>query len=499
MGMQRVKAVPGFAGRLSSIYKAAILGVAMTVPVTGASISQSYSQEDGTEVSRMMRRIEGRVNALNLRFPVVIMDDDSINLRPTRNDPTFRNRFQEVLLDRNIHLRWNIKSEILEALGGLKGPEGRNPAAIRVSPDHYANSANPLDAGIAQSFMCIVIPPVADVSSKKLMEDWLAKSGPTVMKVTHDPGPYALMLRATWHEVWHCLDKEFYREQYIVPGDKAIDNAMRMHMSEVFADVASTLTMAGMGYSEMARDMADIRTLSSYWNGPRSTFGSRPSDENYYEGAVYYIGRAQDLMHKHIQEAGIARVSAYSMEDIARIAGEVTRAAALDRDELKLLTDFYARGSSYSGLLKAEAEAGNQESRRRLAFLAGIQERVRIAKERLLIDQGQPVDHVRGEKSASHWDARDTLKHLATDEKGAIEVAVRERVNAARLRGQAPEQGVVGLIDDWRRDVHAAGAINKERERQLYVLSLMLSYGELDRALGRDAHPAGLRFAGPSQ
>lgn len=450
-----------------------------------------------TEVSRMMRQIEQRANAGNPRFPVIILDDDSINLQPTQNDPTFRNRFQDVLRERNIQLRWNIKSEVLESLGGLKGPEARNPVAIRVAPDQYAGSSNPLDAGITQSFMCIVIPPVADVSSKRLLEDWLGQAGPTKMQALHDPGPYALMLRATWHEVWHCLDKEFYRDQYIVPGDNAIDNAMRMHMSEVFADVAATLTMASMGYSGIPRDMADIRSLSSYWNGPRSTLGSRPTDENYYEGAVYYISRAQDAVHRHIQDAGAERLLGYTMDDIARIAGEITRSAALNRDEFKLLTDYYVRGNSYLSLLKGEADAGNRESQKKYAFLATVQERARSAKDRLLVDQGQVIERQRGQSSASHWDASDTLKNISTEEKRAIEVAVQSRASAARLRGDAPEQGIIELLDEWRRDVHGIGTFNRERERQLYVLSLMLSYGELDKAMGRPGPATGLRFAGP--
>lgn len=460
-------------------------------------LNPEFQQMRQTEVSRMMRDIERKVNAGGPRFPIAILDDDSINLRPTHNEPSFRNRLDEVLRDRNIQLRWNLKSDVLQPLGGLKGPEGRDPVAVRVTPDLYANSANPLDTGITQSFMCLVIPPVADVSSRRLLEKWLGQAGPTHMQARHDPGPYALMLRATWHEIWHCLDTEFYRDEYIVKGDKAIDNALRMHMAEVFADVAATLTMATMGYPEMARDMADIRALSSYWNGRRSVTGTRSSDESYYEGAVYFVSRAQEMMHRHIQEAGTARLATYGMEDIARIAGEITRAGALDKDEFKLLSDFYARGDSYIVALKAEAERGSRETEKKYEFLTAIRTKAQMAKERLLVDLGQAVTRDQGYGADNHRDAADILKEISPEEKRVIEALVHVRAMGARLRGEAPEQGVVALIDDWRRDVHGAGERHPERERQLYVLSLMLSYGELDSALGRQGPFASSRFAPP--
>lgn len=443
-----------------------------------------YQQIRPTEVSRMMRQIERKVNAESPRFPIAILDDDSINLRYTYNDPTFRTRLEEVLRDRNIQLRWNLKSDVLQALGGLKGPEGRYPVAIRVTPDMYAASANPLDVGITQSFMCLVIPPVADVSSQKHLENWLGQAGPTYMQARHDPGPHALMLRATWHEIWHCLDTEFFREQYVVRGDKAIDNVLRMHKAEVFADVAATLTMATMGYSEIARDMADIRALSSYWNGRNSVKGARPTDESYYEGATYFISRAQELMHKHIQNVGTAQLSAYSMMDIARIAAEITESAALNKEEILLLTDFYARGDVYLSSLRGEAEGGNRESVKRHEFLSGVKAKAMAAKERLLVDQGKIVERQRSNDSASHRDATDILKEISPEEKRAIETLVHVRAAGARLRGETPEQGVVELIDDWRRDVHTGGG-HQQRDRQLYILSLMLAYGELEAALGR--------------
>lgn len=58
-----------------------------------------------TIATKMLRDIEKRANSTNPKYPVTIMDDDTINLRRTDNIQTFRNRMYEVLNDRKISLR----------------------------------------------------------------------------------------------------------------------------------------------------------------------------------------------------------------------------------------------------------------------------------------------------------------------------------------------------------------------------------------------------------
>jgi|GEM_PF-3532451 len=412
-----------------------------------------------TKASQMFRDIEKRVNATNPEFPITIMDDDSINIRYTENDRSFRNRVYEVLEDRGIILRWNTKSDLIEGLGGLKGPTRRDPIAIRVKPDDYSQSRNPQDTNIDQKKGCMVITPLADFSSRTLVERWVGnKSGPHMMTAKKDPGPYAMMLRATWHEVWHCIDTDFYRDKYVIEGESALDNVLRMHRAEVFADVAATLTLASL-YPNLAQDMGDIRAINSHHEARRSMQGTRSTDESYYDGVTYYLTRAQDLMQKHVLEVGIETVSRYTMDDIRRIAREITLQGAMTKEEFRQMASTYASGAAPT-------------------------ERVRQAKERMLEDSGIPVPP-KGRSEEDHYDVVDRLRDTPAAEKQAISTIVKERADAAVAKGQRPEQGLVELIDEWRAEVHGTER-KPELERKLLLLSMMMSYNELETELGRD-------------
>ena len=415
-----------------------------------------------TKASQLFRDIERRANATNPIYPIVILDDDSINLRPIskHNEPTFRNRVQEILNDRDIQLRWNVKSDVIEALGGLGGPIRREPTAIRVRPDDYAASKNPLDAGVEQKPVCLVIPPVADLSSRTLVERWVGKAGENYMSARQDPGPYVMMMRSTWHEVWHCLDREFYRDQYIVRGDTALNNAHRMHVSETFADVGATLTLAMLGHLRSAQDMADIRAISSSWFARRSMRGARPSDEVYYEGVTYYLTRAQDLVDKHIHEVGANAVSRYTLDDIRRIAHDITLQGALSKEEFRQMADFYAAGAEPT-------------------------DRVKKARQRMLTDTGQPVSTTRLLEDRDNYDVNAHLRDMPAEEKKAIKDIVQERAVQSIAAGKRPEQGILDLIEEWRHEIHNSIDRKSDFERKLYALSVMLSYGHLDKMLGR--------------
>ena len=417
-----------------------------------------------TKASQLFRDVERRANATNPAYPIVILDDDSINLRPISNytDATLRNRVQEILNDRGIKLRWNVKSDALEALGVLNGPTGREPVAIRVKPDDYEGSQNPLDKDIQQSTVCLVVPPVADLSSRSLVERWVGKTGANYMAARQDPGPYVMMLRSTWHEVWHCMDTEFYRHKYIVKGDTALNNSHRMHLSETFADVGATLTMAMLGHLRTAQDMADIRGISSSWFARRSMRGSRPSDESYYEGVTYYLTRAQDLVDKHISEVGAEAISRYTLDDIRRVARDITLQGALSKEEFKQMADSYAVGAPPT-------------------------ERVNQARQRMLADTGRPIPAGRAPEDSESYDVAARLRDMPAEEKKAMEDIVQARAAQAIAAGKRPEQGVIDLLEEWRREVHDSTERKLDFERKLYVLSIMLSYGQLDKILGRHA------------
>ena len=456
--------------------KEAVKAPAEIVVTKFTPLPEGWSRLKTTSVSQMFRDIERKVNATNPEFPVVILDDDSINLRPTNNHPTFRNRFYEVLNDRGIQLRWNTRSDILEALGNLKGPSRREAVAKRVNRNTYASSHNPQDKDIVQSQVCLVVPGVGDWSSRTELERWLGRAGNNFQEAKSDPGPYVMMLRATWHEVWHCIDRTYYRDEYMIAGDTAINNSHRMHMSEVFADVAATLTMASLGYKNIVQDMADVRAVNSRWNGRASTRGARSTDESYYEGVTYYQTRAHDLMLKHIQEAGAEAVSRYTIDDIRRIAVEITERGALNKDEFKLLADYNVQGESLINALRGQNGSGAAK----IQFLNSVTEREKAARQRLLTDTGRPVVRTSKPEDNDHYGAVDILADMPQAEKDEIKTIVGERTAAAKADGKRPEQGIIDLMDEWRHEVHNATERKPVIERKLYVLSLMLAYGQLE-------------------
>lgn len=412
-----------------------------------------------SKASRMMRDIERRVNATNPRYPVVILDDDTVNLRPTNNTQSQRNRIEEVLNDRGISLRWNQKSDVMSAMGYPQGPTERNPQAIRLRADDYSSSNNPLDQGVIPTQVCIVITPVADISSRNLINKWIGhKAGAELMKAKGDPGAYAMMLRATWHEVWHCLDPYFYKESYSVVDNKALDNSYDMHRAEVFADIAATLTLVTT-YPEIIRYMSDIRAISSDHESRESRRGARPSDEEYYNGAIYYFTKALDLLEEHVRTVGIDRVSQYSLQEIGEIAREITVRGALTKIEIKHMTDSIVAGAVPT-------------------------ERVRLAKERLLERADASVANINS-RPPFHLSAAEILHLIPDSEKSEILEKVSQAVDRAVAEGKMPEQGVIDLIDQWRDKVHGTDTPPILFEKKLYTLSLMLSQGKLENILRR--------------
>lgn len=419
-----------------------------------------------TIITKMLRDIEKRANATNPKYPVTIMDDDTINLRRTDNIQTFRNRMYEVLNDRNISLRWNMKSDIATALGGLKGPAQRDPQAFRIDPDSYQESRNPLDQNIEQKQSCVVVTTVPDLSSRSFINKWVGhKAGPNIMEAKVDPGPYAMMLRTTWHEVWHCIDPHFLEEGYYIKGAPSLDNAQRMHRAEVFAEVAAVLTMAPE-FPRIVQQMADIRAISSDYESRKAIPGMRPSDASYYDGVSYYLTRALDLVEDHIRSVGMETVSRYSMDDISRIARDITVRGALSKAELHQMATSLAAGAPTSA-------------------------RVKLAKERLLQDTGvplppKPTRAQRPQTDEDHYFVDKILQDMPDSEKQDVTAAVKEAAEASIARGQLGESGLITLIESWRKKVQEEDPEARAYERKLYILSLMLTHGHFEDELGRE-------------
>ncbi len=419
-----------------------------------------------TVITKKMRDIEKRANAMNPKYPVTILDDDTINLRRTYNIHTFRNRMYEVLNDRNISLRWNMKSDIATALGSMKGPTHRDPQAFRIDPDSYQESRNPLDGNVDQKHGCVVITSVPDLSSRSFINKWVGhKAGPNTMESKIDPGPYAMTLRTTWHEVWHCIDPHFLEGGYYVKGDPALDNAQRMHNAEVFAEVAAVLTMAPE-YPHIVQQMADIRAISSDYESRRVLPGMRPSDASYYDGVSYYLTRALDLVAEHIRSVGMEAVARYSMDDISKVARDITVRGALSKSELHQMATSLAAGAPPSA-------------------------RVKLAKERLLQDTGvavppKPTKAQRLLKDDDHYFVDKMLQDIPDVEKQSVREAVKDAASTVIAQGHLGEQGLITLIESWRKKVQEEDDEARAYERKLYVLSLMLTQGHLEKELARE-------------
>lgn len=409
-----------------------------------------------TKVSQMMRAIERRANEGQPAFPVVILDDDMINLQPANDGLDLRHRMYEVLKKRGIELRWHVRSEAFEAMGGLKGPDKRVAGAMRVRAEDYQDSRIPMDQGVQQKNVCLVIPQSSDLSSRSLVSRWIGHTGTYYMETKADPGPYAMQQRSLWHSVWSCLDTEYYVYEKSVKGLPALDIMHKVHKSKVFNDVAATLTMATEGNLDMAQYIADVRAISTSW-GPRNT-----TKENYYDAAVFYTTRAQDLVVKHIRDVGEEAVSRYTLEDIKGIARSLTEAGALTKEEFRLLAD----------------RAGD----RSVSLIAQIQNRAKEARARIQQSTSIPV-----RKSAvveDHYDVKDFLRDLSDAERRAMEADIQTAVDQAKLKGWTPEQGIIRMIDTWRDELHGTSENRLDIERKLMVLSLMLGYGHLNMALG---------------
>lgn len=425
---------------------------------------EGWATMEGTIVSQLMRDIERRTLAVNPKFRVIILDDDSINLRRTNNDGSFRNRLYEVLNDRNVSLRWNVKSDIFAAMGGIKGAKGRMPQAMRITPDTYSESRNPLDAGVDQKNVCLVIPASGDVSSRGQVNEWIGeKTYATRAEAIIDPGPHAMLLRTAWHETWHCLDPYFQEEGYFIKGDSAINNAHRMHRAETYAEVAAILTMAAT-HPHMAQFMADLRAISSDYEARKSASNARPGEDHFYIGVIYDFTRALDIADEHIKAAGQEAVSKYSLDDIARHAYDITLRGAYSKAEL-------------------------QQRAQSLAAGAPVSPRVKQAKERMMRDTGQPLsprlsrtEQLR-EEEVNQIDR--FLRQMPAAEREDIKRVVTEYSAAAVAQGKMPEQGLVNLINDWRSKVQNEAPGYKAYEDKLHALSLLVGYGHLDVELRR--------------
>lgn len=417
---------------------------------------------DSTKVSQMMRALEKRANEGQPEFPVVILDDDMINLQPANDGLDLRHRMYEVLKKRGIELRWHVRSNVFEAMGGLKGPDQRIAGAMRVRAEDYQDSKIPMDQGIAQKNVCIVIPQSSDLSSRSLVSRWIGHTGTHYMETKADPGPYAMQQRSLWHSVWSCLDTEYYVYEKSAKGMPALDIMHKVHKSKVFNDVAATLTMATEGKLDMAQYIADVRAISTSW-GPRNT-----TKENYYDAAVFYTTRAQDLVSKHIRDVGEETVSRYTLEDIRGIARSLTEAGALTKEEFRLLAD----------------RAGD----RSVPFIAQLQNRAKEARAR--IQQSTSIPVRKTTSLEDHYDVKDFLRDLPDSERRAMQADIEAAIDQAKAKGWTPEQGIIRMIDTWREELHGTSENRLDIERKLMVLSLMLGYGHLNVALGISRPPA---------
>lgn len=453
---------------------AAALSLAFALAAQGGfpASASATPLTSATTASTILKDIEAQANATAPKLRVVIVDPDEINLTTINNSNRPTQKLYAYMQARGIDLRRDDFSALSWGMGAHYGPNSSNPQAQRFSTSGNKTGAKDI---------CVIIPETADLSSRSLVEKWVGRAGPTHQIAALDPGAYAMMARVAWHEAWHCLDDEFVLAYETMDSDKGFEFAHAIHRAEMFADVAATLTMASKGNLSIIQDTSDARAISSRWNGPKMMDAYMPQyDAEYYSGITYYTTPAHDAVLRHIQTVGIDVVSRYTLQDIHKIAADVTRKQALSATEFRAVASFLKRGNNYVEELRRQAARGNKTAARNLDFIAAYSARTEVARDRLVTPTTKPVIPLPDVVPPT---AEMHLNDATQAEKNHIRQELAQSINAVRASGGTAQQGVLARMEEWRHDLHTDPNRRPDLERRLYITGLMLGHGLLDDLL----------------
>lgn len=416
-----------------------------------------------TQFSVLVSNLEKEANAYVKLRPdlprVIVIDIDQVNSFTRATPEQFSNKLYYYLRSRELRIRSVNYSSIRQSMGGDFGPDYYKPRAT-----HITTSENPRNT----YDVCVVSTETPDMSSRSLVDRWLGDAGPKKLQSIIDPGPYKMHLRAAWHEIWHCLDRDFVHSHEHIDPDHGLEKALAYHRSEMFADVAATLTMATKGDFNIIQQTADFRAIHSRWRGHEflSAYNQK-SDAEYYDGIVYYTTPAHDALIAHIQKVGLDTVKRYSMVEIQKVAAIITREHALDAAEFKAIIEYYKNGKGPSG----------QKS-----FVQSYADRANLARSRTVKETSARVI-ARPDTTPSS--IKVTLTKMSRTEKQAVYTTLQKAITTAQQNGLTGQHGLFTQLDDWRKALHASPpqAQRVMLERKLYIAALLLGNGNLDQML----------------
>lgn len=379
------------------------------------------------------------------RLPeVLIINNDYVKIQ-TRSEPIpYERRLFYYMQSTVPDLPHKKFSSIRLGMGSSYGPSSLNPQAFHLDEQNK----------------CVVIAENADLSSQSLVEKWIGEAGKYRLTPTINPGPYMMMKRSVWHEVWHCLDQEFVVERKKIHKDAAFERALAIHRSEMFADVAATLTMAAQGDHAIMQQTADIRAVSSRWKAPEMmSIYRRESDAEFYTAAIYYTTPGHDAAMAHIRSVGSKTLKSYSLNDIGRIAADITHKHALKPADVSAMVSYLGTGKGSS------------------TFINEYKARTEQAKARVTVETRERVI-MRPDNVPPSID--DILNRTSKTEKQAIHNAFARSIAEAAKHGQVPLHGVMNQLEVWRHALHNDEKRRPDLERKLYIGGLMLGQGLLD-------------------
>lgn len=425
-----------------------------------------------TTMSLLLKNIEGQANATNPTHRIIIIDTDELHTLANDSITYPDRRLGAYLESRALNISFGDKSSLDWAMGAQFGPTSRNPQALHLNAKDKNEQTVPV---------CVVSPETGDLSSRSLLESWIGKAGPNHLQAAIDPGPYAMAARVAWHEAWHCLDTEFVQSYTTMDRDKGFEFALAIHRAEMFADVAATLTMARDGNLTIMKHTADARAVHSRWNGPKMMEDYSPKyDAEYYSGLTYYVTPAHDAALAHIHAVGIDTVKNYTLDDIKRIATQMTHKNALNAQEFRNLADYLKMGAAYVQTLSAKAAQGDSMAKQNLMAIDRYQKRADAGKANLMIETNIPVIQ---KPDIVPPTIVDILAKTPKQEKADIHLAIAKAVSAALRNGQTARQGVYNQLESWRQELQTAPARRTDLEQKLYLAGMMLYQGQMDDIL----------------
>ncbi len=430
-----------------------------------------------TTASAMIADIERQANdylrtTKNPALRVAILDIDQVNTTTGPNADSTRQKLYLHLQERDLNLSSKDYSGIFWSMGGPYGTNSNNPQALHLNTTN--SNANTPD-------ICVIIPETPDRSSRTVLEGWIGEAGPRHLRAVVDPGPYQMAKRVAWHETWHCMDREFVQARESIHKDLGFEYAHGIHRSEMFADVAATLTMASQGDLDILNHTADARAVHSRWNGPKMMEAYSPkTDAQYYSGISYYTTPAHDAALAHINSVGLDKVKTYSLADIQRIATDLTHKHALTKEEFRTATTYLEKGDSYVQALTQKASSGDANATRNVAFLNAYLTRTVAAKVRLLTKTATPVLK---KEDVVPPTSEDLAVAIPSTMKLDIYTTMESAIRLAQGNGQTARQGVFNQLESWRKELHNAPNRRADLEEKLFLTGLLLSNGYLNDLL----------------